>query len=125
MTNVDEKQMSMHVTLLGWIMIVLHAITLLIAGFIFVLLVGVGMVSSDAEALRILTIVATFVAGVLTVLALPGVLAGIGLLAHKKWGRILALIVALFGLINFPLGTLVSVYAFWVLLQDASVTYFQ
>jgi hypothetical protein len=125
MAVLDEKQMSTHVTLLGWIMIALHAVTLLIAGFVFILLVGIGVVAADAEATRILAVVGTFVAGILTLLALPGLLAGAGLLAHKRWGRILALVVALLGILNFPIGTLVSIYAFWVLLQDASATYFE
>jgi hypothetical protein len=40
------------------------------------------------------------------------------------WGRVLAIIVAVFGLINFPIGTAISIYALFVLLQNAAADYF-
>ncbi len=125
MNALTERDMGVHVPVLGWILIALHGLSLLIAGFLFILLVGVGLAVGDAEASRILTVVGVLVSGFLALLALPGVVAGAALLARKSWGRILALIVALLGILNFPLGTIVSIYAFWVLLQDAAPAYFQ
>jgi hypothetical protein len=64
------------------------------------------------------------VGGLMVVLALPALLAGIGLLRRKEWGRILALIVGVFDLLNFPIGTLIAVYSFYVLLQNSATPYF-
>lgn len=49
---------------------------------------------------------------------LLGIIGGIGLLQRKKWGRILILIVAALDLPLFPTGTALSVYSFWVLIQQ-------
>lgn len=125
MNQMSEQQMAVHAPILGWILIALHLLTLMIAGLVFVVLMAVVPVVNDAQAASILPLVAIGVAGFLTLLALPGILAGVGLLARKRWGQILALIVALFGLLNFPIGTLIGVYAFFVLAQNAASTYFQ
>jgi len=51
------------------------------------------------------------------VLALPGIVAGIGLLQFRPWARILTLILSGFDLLHVPFGTLLGVYGFWVLLS--------
>ncbi len=55
---------------------------------------------------------------------MPSLLAGIGLLRRKEWGRILALIAGVFDLFNFPIGTLIAVYSFYVLFQSSATAYF-
>ena len=50
--------------------------------------------------------------------AVFGLIAGFGLLNHQQWARYVAIIVAIFGLFNFPFGTLFSVYTLWVLLNS-------
>lgn len=49
--------------------------------------------------------------------ALPFV-AGIGLIQHRSWARPVALILALCQFIAFPVGTMLSIYGLWVLLND-------
>jgi hypothetical protein len=58
--------------------------------------------------------------GAFAFVAMPGgiLLAGIGLLKHREWARVLALILAGFMLIAFPFGTAIGIYAFWVLLSS-------
>jgi hypothetical protein len=58
------------------------------------------------------------------VLAIPGLVAGYGLLARKAWGRVLAIVVGILGLINFPVGTAIGIYAILVLLQEGANGYF-
>ena len=61
------------------------------------------------------------------VLGIQGMVAGYGLLRRKAWGRILAMVVGFLGflgLVNFPLGTAIGIYTFWVLLQDSAADYF-
>ena len=112
-------------TVLGWLYILGNAIFLVlgITGFIF--LTGLGVVSGDFEAVKVLGFIGGVGAAFFTALALPGLVAGVGLLAGKSWARVLALVVGFLGLANFPLGTAIGVYAFWVLLQQDAGEYFE
>ncbi len=60
----------------------------------------------------------------MALLALPGLLAGIGLLRRRNWGRIVAIIVSFLNLLNVPIGTAIGAYSLWVLFQDAATEYF-
>jgi hypothetical protein len=124
MNQLSIREMDQHVTILGWLYILGNIVFLLVGGFVFVLLTSVGAVSGDTEAVAVLGVVGTFVAGLLTVLALPGMLAGYGLLKRREWGRVLTLVVGLLGLANFPIGTIIGLYTFWVLLQNSAPEYF-
>jgi hypothetical protein len=86
-------------------------------------LTGIGVATGEAEAMTVLGVVGTAV-GLLTVLAIPGLLAGYGLLSRKPWARILALVVGILGLVNFPIGTAIGLYTFWVLTQETATEYF-
>ena len=120
----NKSQLDQHITVLGWLYIVLHALGLLVGGFVFVLLAGIGLVSGDMQALGVLGVVGVFVAMLMAVLSIPGLLAGYGLLKRTSWGRILAIIVGILNLPNFPLGTALGVYALLVLFQEGADTYF-
>jgi hypothetical protein len=124
MNQMDQREMEQHVTILGWLLIVGHAIFLAIGVFVLVLLVSVGAVTGDQNAWAIMTIVGVSLAAVMSLLALPGIAAGYGLLKRRPWGRILAIVIAVLGLINFPIGTAMGIYALWVLLQQAATSYF-
>ena len=124
MNALTIRDLEQHVPILGWLLIVGHAIFLAIGVFVFVLLTGIGVVSGEGEAIAILTLVAIGVASLMALLALPGIAAGYGLLKRREWGRVLAIIVAVLGLVNFPIGTLVGVYVLWVLFQQAANEYF-
>jgi hypothetical protein len=58
------------------------------------------------------------------VIALIGLVGGIGLLSYKQWGRIMTIIVSALGCF-IPIGTLIGVYSIWVLMQDETVKLFQ
>jgi hypothetical protein len=124
MNYLDERQIGQHIMIVGWLHIVGSAIFLAIAAFVFALLTGIGVASGDAEAVTVLSIVGTSVAAFLSLLALPGIAAGIGLLMRKSWGRVLAIVVGILNLINFPIGTLIGVYTLWVLFQNTASDYF-
>ena len=124
MNQLNQRDMQQHVTILCWLYIISHVFFIVIGGFVFVLMTSIGVVVRDPEALPILSIVGTWIALFLTVLALPGLIAGVGLLKRQMWGRVLAIIVAFFGLINFPIGTAIGIYALFVLLQNAAADYF-
>jgi hypothetical protein len=46
---------------------------------------------------------------------LLGVIAGIGLLTRKPWGRVVAFIAAILALIKIPFGTALGIYTLWAL----------
>ncbi len=52
------------------------------------------------------------------ILSLPGIVVGVGLLKRKPWAWILAIVLSILYLINFPLGTALAVYGLWVLLSQ-------
>jgi len=125
MNQLDEKQLRTHVPIVGWLLIVTNALFLLLAAFLFALLVGIGVAIGDPETGRIMNIVGTSLAALFTVLGIPGIVAGAGVLARRAWGRILAIVVAVLSLLNFPIGTIIGIYAIWVLLQEEAATYFK
>jgi ABC-type glycerol-3-phosphate transport system permease component len=43
------------------------------------------------------------------------ILTGYALLTRQPWGRVLAIVFAIFALIHFPLGTALGIYTLWVL----------
>ncbi len=124
MNSLDERQLQTHVPVVAWLLIVSNALFAVIGGFVLVLLAGIGVAVQEAQAGWILATVGVAVGLFLTALAIPGILAGIGLLGRRQWGRILAIVVAILGLANFPIGTVIGAYALWVLLQDAAAGYF-
>ena len=124
MNGLNQHQLQLHVLVVGWLLIVGHAIFLLLGMFVFVLLTGIGIASGEREATAILGIVGTAVGLLLVVLGIPGLVAGAGLLARKSWARILAIVVSILGLVNFPIGTVIGMYTLFVLMQDAVAEYF-
>jgi len=124
MDALNRQDLQLHITILGWIQIVSGAVFLVVGGFVFLLLSGIGFASGDPTATAILSVVGTGVGILMMVLALPGLLAGYGLLTGKSWGRILAIVVGVLGLFNFPIGTLIGAYTLWVLLKEDAAVYF-
>jgi hypothetical protein len=116
--------MEQHVNILGWLYVIGHALFLAIGAFVFMLLTGIGAVARDPQATVVLGVVGTAVALLMVVLAVPGLVAGYGLLKRRSWARVLAIVVGFLGLVNFPLGTAIGVYTFWVLMQTSATDYF-
>lgn len=117
--------MQKHLQLLGILYIVYHAIGLIFAWLIWGLLAGVGLMSGDPQAAGVLTLIGTAIAALLFTLSVPGVVGGIGILKGWWWARYLVLLLGFFNLLRVPLGTVLGVYTFWVLMQDESVAYFE
>ncbi len=113
--------MDKHITILGVLYVAISLIYLLTAGI--VLLVGMGLgvfggiLGTDAEALLASGIVLT-VAFFLGLFSLPGLIGGVGLPTRARWSRIVVLVLAVLNICSFPMGTLLSVYTLWVLLQS-------
>jgi hypothetical protein len=125
LTQLNEEGLRTHVPIVGWVLILSGALGLVIAGFMFMLLAGIGLASGEPEARSILGVVGFAIATLIGALSLPDIAAGVGLLWRKTWGRVLAIVVSILNLINVPIGTLVGGYALWVLFQEEATAYFE
>jgi hypothetical protein len=117
--------MERHITAVGVLHIVYNIVGLLIGLFLFTFLTGIGIFTGDDVALTVLTLVATFLAGLFLVGSIPGIIGGIYLIQRKEWARILVIVVSFFELLHIPLGTLLGAYSLWVLLSSDVVAAFQ
>ena len=52
------------------------------------------------------------------------IIAGIGLLKRREWARILTIILGIFHLFGFPIGTAIGVYTLYVLFNDQAKALF-
>jgi hypothetical protein len=109
--------MKEHVAVVAALRIGMSILVLFAAALVFVSVVGGGLLSGDRVAIRITGIVGTVVAGTVALFCVPGIVAGIGLLKHRHWARILTLVLSVFDLLVFPIGTIIAVYSIWVLVQ--------
>ena len=116
--------MEKHVTIAAILKIGLGILGVLIAAIVFVIVIGGGIISRDQEAIFITSIVGSAIALFVVLLSVPGIVGGIGLLKRWPWARILVLILAVFDLVNIPIGTLVGAYTIWVLMQDETIELF-
>ena len=129
--------MEKHVQLAGILNIVYRSITLLgglflfflAAGFwqIFDYLVRIGAVEPHEIPMELLTlvpIILSFVAFLVTLLSVLGIVAGAAVLRRKEWGRILLLVISFFNLLRIPLGTVLGIYTIWVLLNSDTIRAF-
>lgn len=124
--------MDTHVKVLGVLNIVLGALGAL-AGMVVLLVFGgiAGIVSTSANtqdaltAVPILGLVGAGVCILLLVLSLPAIIAGVGLLKYRRWGRILAIVLSALNLLNVPIGTALGVYGLWVLLNAETESLFE
>lgn len=120
-----QRNLSTHVSVLGWLYILGNIFFVILAVLIYFFLRGIGGVTGDEIAMRVLSLVGMFVMVVISALGIPGIVAGIGLLQRKQWGRIIALVVGFFSLLNIPLGTALGIYTFIVLLPEPAARQFE
>jgi hypothetical protein len=117
--------MATHVKILGWLHIIFGAFGLLAA---FAIMGGSmlgGMFSGSMTGMIGITMVGTFAAIIVAAYAIPGLIAGYGLLRFQPWARILTIVLAIFELIRFPFGTCLGVYSLWVMLSADGAALFQ
>lgn len=118
--------MATHVKVVGVLHIVLGSLCLL--GGLIVLLVfgglaGMAGASGDADAavaVPVLGGLGVVIAIVLFILGIPGIIAGIGLVQFRPWGRIFGIVISALDLLNVPFGTALGVYGLVVLLSRES-----
>jgi hypothetical protein len=108
-----DVRLEVRIRKLGVFSIVLGIVSA-VAGALFFTVLDVE--SALAEYLPSIVTLAWTV--VMTVLALPHIIAGIGLMRLKPWARPLGMVLSTFSLLNVPLGTAVGLYGLMVLMSD-------
>jgi hypothetical protein len=117
--------MAIHVKILGWLHLAFGGLGLLAA---FAVMGGTmlgGLFSGSLGGMIGLSMIGTFAAVIIAAFAIPGLVAGYGLLKFAPWARILTLVLAIFELIRFPFGTCLGVYSLWVLLSADGAALFR
>ena len=117
--------MEQHVKVLAAFHIVFGALGLIGALAILIIFGGAagaaGFAAADEPdawlAVPILSIIGSVLMLIALTLSIPGIVAGWGLLQYKPWARFLMIVLSALHLINFPFGTLLSIYGLWVLLS--------
>lgn len=125
MNTINRDDISTHLNLLGWLYIVANAFFLLLAAFGFFLFPTLAVISHDPDVTMVLSVLGTVFGLLMLLLALPGLVAGYGLLRRKPWARLWGMVIAVFNLLNFPFGTVIGIYALYVLSQQAAIAFFE
>jgi hypothetical protein len=112
--------MKKHIEVLGILHLIYSGLALFVAAGTFFLLSGIGIIARDTVALGVLGTIGIIICLIISALAIPGIVAGIGLLKMKPWARIVAIVVGCFDLLHIPFGTALGVYTLWVLLNEES-----
>ena len=124
MDVLSRKDFGTHLAVVGWLQIVNSLLGIVAGLFAATLILGVGVVTEDAVALRIMSVTAASIGGLLFILGVPGLVAGIGLLRRTSWSRVMALVLSVFELVVFPIGTLLAIYTVFVLSQQPAIEAF-
>lgn len=113
------------VNVLGWLFIAFGSIAIVVAVLVFVILAGSGLASGDRQAMAITSTVGVAILAFLTILSLPNLITGWGLLKLRPWARVLAMVLGALHVFAFPFGTLLCVFAFYTLLKPEAERLFQ
>src|SRR3954471_21247047 len=121
MNRVKSPGMDTHVKVLGALQIAFGAIGLLLAVlmvFVFGGAAGIVGATGDADAriaVPIIGLTGMALVGLITIISLPSLLVGVGLLKFRGWARIAAIVLSIVMLVMVPIGTIVGAYGLWVL----------
>ena len=125
MNRLGERELQLHVSILGWLYIAANALFLLFAAIAIGLVPFIGTFAEEPETTVLVSVLGTAFGLLMIILGLPGIVAGYGLLKRKPWARVLTLVLGVLGLVNFPVGTAIGVYTLLVLLQQSATDYFE
>lgn len=123
----SRQDAETHVKIVGWLHLLLSILGLLLAAFLLLVFLVIGLLlarADEPEALGVLAIIAIAIGFFLFLLSAPGLVGGIGLLKRQNWARILVLILSVLQLFNVPIGTALGVYSLWALTRPETMALF-
>lgn len=107
--------MEHHVRVVGVLYIAVGAISGLAAIFQLLFFGGAPVL---AAFLSIYNVVASVWLWAALLLIVPSIITGLALIALRDWARGAGIVLAVFQMINLPLGTALGFYALWVLFSE-------
>ncbi|MCS6777769.1 MAG: hypothetical protein RMJ43_11730 [Chloroherpetonaceae bacterium] len=125
--------MRTHVTVLGWLLLIVNGLHLMAGLLLWLFMAGLGgFAASEAPSSREAPIFFALLLAVGTgfliyfgLLAVPGILIGWGLLQLLPWARIGGIVVCGLMLFTPPLGTALGIYGLVVLLSEETARLFR
>ncbi len=105
-----------NIKILAWLYIIPSILGWIVGGAACFILIGGALFAEDRAAIGALLLMSLGAFSVVTLLCVPGILAGWGLLRFKSWARVLTLCLGLLNLAAFPVGTVLGGYTFLSLL---------
>ena len=117
--------MESHIKVVAWLHIVMGGLGVIGAVVLFFIIAGVGAISGDHVAMFVTSTVGMILAGGIILFSIPGFIAGVGLLKLRPWARILTIVLSIFHLFGFPIGTAIGAYCLWVLFNEKTVRLFE
>lgn len=98
--------MDKHIDFVGALSIGLGGLSMFIGLTVLVaVVVGGALAINEPTARTIAFIVGPIVGGIVALVALTGIIGGIGLLKRRMWGRVLTMAYAVLSLFSIPIGT--------------------
>ena len=120
-----SSDMQKHLTFLSVFYFAVGGIALFASIVVSTVLPSIGnFVPKNALPFDLFSFLGAGIGGMLLLTSIVKLLCGYGLLKRKSWGRIYALVLAVLGLIAFPFGTLIGIYAIWVLAKTETAELF-
>jgi hypothetical protein len=116
--------MEKHVNIIAALQIGLSILHLIISILIISLLKLVFQFIDEPNIESIASSVLNFLSNVFVIISIPGIIAGFGLYKRYEWGRILTIVISVFEVLSFPLGTVLGIYSIWGLTQPEVVAIF-
>jgi hypothetical protein len=124
--------METNLRIVGWLQIALHAMTVLVGVFVFFVMGAVGSFvgaqggHDNLAVMGILGSVGLLVLLICTLISLPAMIIGWGILNVKPWARPLGIILAILEILHLPpLGLALGIYTLVVLFDSRAVAMFE
>src|SRR5579871_4739844 len=116
---VTRSRLENHLSTLGTLWIVVGILFLLPALGLFFASGVAHFVIHDSVLARMLgPLLLTVIGGTILLIAVGGILVGLGLRDRKPWARVVAIILGVIALFHPPFGTALGIYTLWVLISD-------
>jgi hypothetical protein len=114
------SRLQHHLPVVGMLWIVVGVLFLLSAlPLFFVGSVSHFVIDDNPIAQTMGPIVMSAIGGSLLLVAVGGILVGLGLRNWEPWARTVAVVLAILALFHPPIGTALGIYTLWVLLSDS------
>jgi hypothetical protein len=113
-------RLDRHLDILGTLWVIAGAL-FVIPGIVLMMISGVvrvAVAATETIGRFVAPLVLSIIGGSLFLVAAGGMLVGWGLLKHKPWARVAAIVLGIVSLLHPPFGTALGIYTLWVLLSD-------